>query len=129
MIMTAKKYFSIINVLLITLGVYFAVQTFYTISTARIQPQAAPRTPAGKATLAEDNKQPPLSSYSAIARRNLFNTQAEAEAPVKAINVDELKETDLKLKLWGTVTGQGRHRGKHIHCLRSGGSGDDIQTE
>ena len=97
-----------INVLLITLGVYFGVKTFYTISTAGMHPEAVTKTPTGRAASDGDAEQPPLSSYSAIARRNLFNTQAGVEIPTKAINVDELKETDLKLKLWGTVTGRGR---------------------
>jgi general secretion pathway protein C len=106
--MTAKKYFAMINVLLITLGVYFGVKTFYTISTAGMHPEAVTKTPTGRAAFDGDTEQPPLSSYSAIARRNLFNTQAGVEISTKAINVDELKETDLKLKLWGTVTGRGR---------------------
>jgi general secretion pathway protein C len=106
--MTAKKYFAILNVLLITAGVYFGVKTFYTISTAKLQPEMTPITPTGRAAVSEDNEQLPLSSYSAIARRNLFNTQADVATPAKAINVDELKETDLKLKLWGTVTGRGQ---------------------
>jgi general secretion pathway protein C len=108
MVMTAKNYFAIINVLLITAGVYFGVKTFYTISTARIHPAAMPKTTAGRIALTEENDHPPLSSYGAIARRNLFNTQEGVEIPVKSINVEELKETDLKLKLWGTVTGRGR---------------------
>ena len=106
--MTAKKYFAIINVLLITGGIYFCVKSFYAISTARIHPATVPKIQAGRVDLAEDNEQPPLSNYGAIARRNLFNTQAGVEIPAKSINVDELKETDLKLKLWGTVSGRGR---------------------
>ncbi|MBW2488492.1 MAG: PDZ domain-containing protein, partial [Deltaproteobacteria bacterium] len=50
----------------------------------------------------------PLSAYSAIAQRNLFNTNPDTVAPEETINVDNLKETDLKLKLWGTVAGEGR---------------------
>ncbi len=55
-------------------------------------------------------QQKPLSAYGAIARRNLFNTNPDAAAApeVKTINVDDLKETDLKLKLWGTVAGKER---------------------
>jgi general secretion pathway protein C len=108
MIMTAKKYFAIINALLVAGGVYFCVKSFYTISTARIHPAAVQKIQPDRVNLSEDNEQPPLSSYGAIARRNLFNTQAGVEIPAKAINVDELKETDLKLKLWGTVSGRGR---------------------
>ena len=105
--MTAKNYFAIINVLLITAGVYFGVKTFYTISAARIHPAVVSKTPPGRVALTEENDQLPLSTYSTIAKRNLFNTQEGVETPTKAINVEELKETDLKLKLWGTVTGRG----------------------
>jgi general secretion pathway protein C len=106
--MTAKKYFAIINVLLITAGIYCGVEIFYTIGTARLRSEALPQTAPRKVESTEDSAPPPLSSYSAIAARNLFNTQAGVEIPTKAINVDELKETDLKLKLWGTVTGKSR---------------------
>lgn len=106
--MTAKNYFTIINVLLITAGVYFGVKTFYTVSTAMMQPEAAPKAAPGRTAPAEDYEQLPLARYDAIAGRNLFHTRAGVEIPTKAINVDELRETDLKLKLWGTVAGQGR---------------------
>jgi general secretion pathway protein C len=106
--MAAKKYFAIINVLLITAGVYFGVKTFYTISMAKMHPETAPEKIPARAEFPENTEQPPLLRYGAIVERNLFNTQAGIEVPTKAINVEELKETDLKLKLWGTVTGRGR---------------------
>ena len=48
---------------------------------------------------------PPLSHYDAISDRNLFKTNAKSDIKASAINVDTLKQTDLNLKLWGTVTG------------------------
>ena len=98
----------IVNVLLITAGVYFGVSAFYTISTAWLSPAEAPQPSSRKAAFKQQDDQPPLSRYRAISKRNLFNTNPEIEAPDRAINVDNLKETDLKLKLWGTVTGQDR---------------------
>jgi general secretion pathway protein C len=46
-----------------------------------------------------------LSHYNAIFERNLFKTKAKADIKSSSINIDALKQTDLNLKLWGTVTG------------------------
>jgi general secretion pathway protein C len=109
MMMTAKKYFMIANVLLITAGVYLGVSAVYTISKNWLSPAAMPQVYPDKATLKQQNDHPPLSRYGSIMKRNLFNTRPDAvAAPAKDINIDNLKETDLKLKLWGTVTGKGR---------------------
>jgi general secretion pathway protein C len=110
MMMTPKKYFMIANVLLITAGVYLGVNAVYTISKGWLNPVAAPQIHPGK-KMAVDRQadHPPLARYAAITRRNLFNTRPDsAAAPAQTINLDNLKETDLKLKLWGTVTGKGR---------------------
>jgi general secretion pathway protein C len=108
MTMTPKKYFMIVNGLLITAGVYFAVSAFYTISTAWLGPGEMPQAHSGKVAFKQQDDSPPLSRYRAITNRNLFNTRPGIEAPSQAINVDNLKKTDLNLKLWGTVTGQDR---------------------
>ena len=105
MVLTPKKYFLIINVLLITAGLYFGVSAFYTIGTAWLgAPDEPPPMASTKTTIKPAEKTRPLSAYSAIAKRNLFNTNPDAAAPAQTINVDNLKETDLKLKLWGTVS-------------------------
>jgi general secretion pathway protein C len=104
--MTAKKYFMIVNVLLITAGVYFGVNAFYTIGIAWLNPGETPQAHSSKETIEQQDDQPPLSRYRAITKRNLFNTNPDIEAPAQAVNVDNLKKTDLNLKLWGTVTGQ-----------------------
>jgi general secretion pathway protein C len=109
MVFEPKKYFIIINVLLITAGLYFGVSAFYTIGAAWLgapveQPPKVSPTATSKPLAAAR----PLSAYSAIAQRNLFNTNPDTVAPEQTINVDNLKETDLKLKLWGTVAGKGR---------------------
>ena len=107
--MTAKKYFMIANVLLITAGVYLGVSAVYTISKSWLSPVAMPQVQPDKATLKPQDDHPPLSRYGAITKRNLFNTRPDTiAAPAQAINLENLKETDLKLRLWGTVTGKGR---------------------
>jgi len=108
--MTAKKYFMIANVLLITAGIYLGVSAVYTISKGWLSPVVAPQVhPSKKMAIDRQEDHPPLTRYAAITRRNLFNTRPDAAAaPVQTVNLDNLKETDLKLKLWGTVTGEGR---------------------
>jgi general secretion pathway protein C len=109
MMMTAKKYFMIANVLLITAGIYLGVSAVYTISKSWLSPAAMPLVQPNKATVKTQDDHPPLSRYNAISRRNLFNTRPDTQAaPAQTINLDNLKETDLKLRLWGTVTGKGR---------------------
>ena len=110
MMMTAKKYFMIANVLLITAGIYLGVSAVYTISKGWLSSGAMPQVhPGKKMLLKQKDDHPPLSRYGAITKRNLFNTNPDtAAAPAQTINLDNLKETDLNLKLWGTVTGKGR---------------------
>ena len=109
MMMTAKKYFMIANLLLITAGVYLGVSAVYTISKSWMSPAAIPQALPDRAPIKQQDDHPPLARYGAITKRNLFNTRPDAAAaPAKAINIDNLKETELKLKLWGTVTGEGR---------------------
>ena len=99
----------IANVLLITAGVYLGVSAVYTISKSWLSPAAMPQVYPNKATLKTQDDHPPLSRYGAISRRNLFNTRPDTQAaPAQTINIDNLKETELKLRLWGTVTGKGR---------------------
>ena len=99
----------IANLLLITAGVYLGVSAVYTISKSWMSPAAIPQTLPDRASIKQQDDHPPLARYGAITKRNLFNTRPDAAAaPAKAINIDNLKETELKLKLWGTVTGEGR---------------------
>ena len=109
MMMTAKKYFMIANLLLITAGVYLGVSAVYTLTRSWMSSAAIPQALPDRVTLKQQDDHPPLARYGAITKRNLFNTRPDAgAAPAKAINLDNLKETDMKLKLWGTVTGEGR---------------------
>lgn len=48
----------------------------------------------------------PLAHYQVIARRNLFRTPTDEEPVAPAIDIEALQPTQLKLKLWGTITGE-----------------------
>ncbi len=108
-----NRYFNIANILLITAGVYLLVNGFYSIVTAKFDYGAA----ANLATASQRPPDPverpkaPLSQYRDIVNRDLFNTvntaQQQATPQPKKVDLDALKETDLKLKLWGTVSRQG----------------------
>jgi len=100
-----KRYFTIINILLITVAVYFGVSVFYKISSARLD-----RVQLSEATFnaesAPQNQPPrPLADYNPITERNLFNTKEGTGDQPKLVDIENLKPTSLKLKLLGTVTG------------------------
>ena len=105
------RYFNIANFLLITVGVYLCVSAFYTFVTARLDYDISTGVTANQVSSTPvEPSHSPLADYAAIAKRNIFNSsdQEQAAAPVveETLNLETLKQTDLKLKLWGTVTGQ-----------------------
>ncbi|MCP4624295.1 MAG: PDZ domain-containing protein [bacterium] len=107
-----NRYFTIANFLLITAGIYLGVITFYTLITARLDyGVAAPVSASQAAPAPVKYTKRPISDYNVIAGRNIFNVSAQTGAPepkTEKVEIDKLKETDLKLKLWGTVTGQNK---------------------
>jgi general secretion pathway protein C len=107
-----NRYFTIANFLLITAGVYLGVITFYTLITSRLDYGiSAPVSATQAAPAPVKYTQNPLSNYSVIADRNIFNVSTQTGVPepkAEKVEIDKLKETNLKLKLWGTVTGQNK---------------------
>jgi len=103
-----NRYFTIANILLITAGVYLCVGAFYTIVTARLDYGTSFSTGTNRVSPPPvELPPPPLTHYKAITKRDIFNSSTEKSAPAaEKINIEKLKQTDLKLKLWGTVTGQ-----------------------
>jgi general secretion pathway protein C len=101
-----KHSFTLLNLMFIGAIVYFGVNAFYLATSAKFEvppprQEGSPSTPPQSAERAQ-----PLSHYAAIDTRNLFDTKATVEAPVKSsVDVQGLEQTQLKLKLWGTVTG------------------------
>ena len=100
-----KHLFTLLNLILIGAIVYCGVNTFFMVASANlfqvpqsVASQAAPPQP-------EMESQRPLAYYNPIVERNLFDTKATVEVASKSVDIDELEQTNLKLKLWGTVTG------------------------
>jgi general secretion pathway protein C len=105
-----NRYFTIANFLLITAGVYLCVSTFYTFMTARLDFGVSARVPSNPVSSAPlEMSKAPLAEYKAITIRNIFNSSTGKAGSVplaEKVDVDKLKQTELKLKLWGTVSGQ-----------------------
>ena len=103
-----KKYFNILNILLISAAIYFGVNAFYVTATNKLDHGHQATSTYKQIPSEEDRTVHPISYYNTIIKRNLFNTKKKADK-IEPFNIETLKQTDLKLKLWGTVTGD---RGK-----------------
>lgn len=99
-----KRILTIINLTLATAAVYMGVHIFYKLVEAKLDGIPIVDTYQPPSATTESSPIPPLSSYKAITQRNLFKIQNEKlKAPAKPVAIDSLKQTELKLKLWGTV--------------------------
>jgi general secretion pathway protein C len=107
--MSFKHLATLLSVVLIACGAYLGFAIFKQVVPTR-QDQAAPQGPELTVSKPAEKARPraPLSRYRAIADRNLFRIEAGGQPLAEpAIDIEALKETQLKLKLWGTVSGQG----------------------
>lgn len=103
-----KRYITAFNLLLMTLLIYLGVEFFYTMITGKLEfvPIVGLRS---QRIIEADSATPfPVSHYRSITERNLFKLEETgSDAAPKAVTIENLKQTELKLKLWGTVTGDG----------------------
>jgi len=106
----ANRYFSVVNLLLVTAVVYFGVSIFYTVLTSRLDIGPAPIVSGQRETISAAAAPSPLSDYQIIVERNLFSSSRQALAEkgsgVAELDLDKLKQTELKVKLLGTTAGQ-----------------------
>lgn len=101
-----KHSFTLLNLLFIGVIVYLGVNAFYLVTSTRLDPDQPVTVGKDRAAPPEKDLLRPLSHYNAIVARNLFKTKATAAvAPQPVVNVEGLEQTNLKLKLWGTVSG------------------------
>jgi general secretion pathway protein C len=103
-----KRYFTVLNILLIAVAVYFCVKAFYKVATANLSDAPAIEVTTTHVISPEDATFHPISYYSAIVERNLFNSKKGTGEPVESLDIETLDPTDLKLKLLGTVSGDNK---------------------
>ena len=125
-----KRFFPLINILLITAISFLSVDTTYKIFGVELDIVERPQ----PITSIKDfepgpSKAPPLSRYSAIVERNIFQTATNnGIAPAKEMIVENIKPSERNLKLWGTVVGNGSASAYAIIEEPGGNSGRKKQT-
>jgi len=102
-----KRYLFIFNMIFITAAVYFSVNAFYHIAAVRLDHGPLAGIIHKEVSSPDNQTHRPFSNYKTIIDRNLFNTKTGATKKPKPVDLEALKQTELKLKLWGTVTGDG----------------------
>lgn len=109
--MTANRAFAIANLLLLTAAAYSGVSMFYSILVARLDAGLPAVASARPETAPGVDAPGSMADYQVVVERNLFNSgrQALAARTGPALELDKLKQTELKLKLWGTTTGMDGH--------------------
>jgi len=103
-----RFYLTILNLLLIAGGAYFGVSLFYQTAASKLMEENSRIAAVGKAQSVDKASHKPLGEYRHIKERNLFHIKAKQTVEIveEKVDIEELKKTELKLKLWGTVTGQ-----------------------
>jgi general secretion pathway protein C len=109
--MTAHRAFAIANLLLLTAAAYFGVSMFYSVLVARLDAGLPAVVSARPETAPGVDAPGSMADYRVVVERNLFNSgrQALAARTGPALELDKLKQTELKLKLWGTTTEMDGH--------------------
>jgi general secretion pathway protein C len=95
----------IINGLLVLAAVYSGATFFYNIFVTTPDKISLNNSKEATPLFSKKEARHPLSFYDAITHRNLFNTKDKSDPKTDKLNIDNLKQTELNVKLWGTVTG------------------------
>jgi general secretion pathway protein C len=103
--------FTIANLALLTVAIYFGVSIFYTVLLSRISGGLPSISSATADAPADSEASSSMADYQTIVERNLFNSGRQplagaGKAGAPELDVDKLKQTEMKLKLWGTSTGR-----------------------
>ena len=100
--LSTKRLFLLVDLLLIALAVYLGVKGIYAVVDSRLDTMPPAATFRDTSVSVQQTDRPPYSDYGAIVQRNLFKTVTESEKSDDSVVLDNLEETELKLKLWGT---------------------------
>jgi len=101
-----KRLFPLINIFLIAAISFLSVDTMYKIFAAQLDIAGRPKPILSANSFKPPSfKAAPLSQYSAIVERNIFQSAANSVAPTNEMIVENIKPSERNLKLWGTVVG------------------------
>ena len=97
--------FTLANLILLAAASWVGVGLFYQAATGDLERGTDAVISSRANTPAQREPSKPLPAYSAIERRNLFNTGSRLEKTdsEKDLDLEALNETKLDLRLWGTV--------------------------
>jgi general secretion pathway protein C len=101
----AKLFYTILNLVALSLVVYIGVDTFYRIVSSKLEGVHTKEIVMKKPLNVEQSKRSPLSSFQIISERNLFGSQDKATKNIKEEEIEALEPTSLNVALLGTVTG------------------------
>lgn len=114
-----KNLFSIFNISLVTILIFFSVKLSYQILSAKLlqisSPDLAaladPDTYIKHTNTTKDRQIKNISAYQSITNRDLFKTKDDLKPDKIAsdIELEKLQQTSLNLKLFGTITGRSDH--------------------
>ena len=99
--------FLIISLASITTAAYLGFHIYYQKTTGRHVYAARTGAHALKAPAHANETQPLIPDSRTVAAGKLFDTAPGVETTSEKIHIPTSKKTDLKLKLWGTITGSG----------------------
>lgn len=100
-----KLFYTILNIVAVSLVVYIGVDTFYRVVSSELKGVNTKEIVMEQLPNAEESKRSPLSSFQVITERNLFGSLDKASEDVNEEEIEELELTSLKIALLGTVTG------------------------
>jgi general secretion pathway protein C len=114
-----KNLFSILNIALVTILIFLSVKLSYQILTAKLlqisstdlAALADPGSDIRHTNTPKDRQIKNMSAYQSITNRDLFKTKEDLkpEKRTSDIDLEELQQTSLNLKLFGTITGRSDH--------------------
>ena len=100
-----KLFYTILNIVALSLVVYIGVDTFYRVVSSELKGVNTKEIVMEPLPNAEESKRSPLSSFQVITERNLFGSLDKASKDVNEEEIEALEPTSLKIALLGTVTG------------------------
>jgi len=100
-----KLFYTILNIVALSLVVYIGVDTFYRVVSSELKGVNTKEIVMEQLPNAKESKRSPLSSFKVITERNLFGSLDKASEDVNKEEIEELEPTSLKIALLGTVTG------------------------